>query len=264
MLTDAQKSDVMRHLGYPAMAQNRAAIGSPGQLRNYQINASISFAWQRLDELTAHDEAKLTGDCLAVVGILGELPATGNQVNIQISSTKLVSPVSLSYTAGTSDDKFTAARVLVAAVNQNTALASAGFSASGAFYGAPVIDKNALPQVEIRNQTPFSISVSSTGLIAASVLQQGEHLEPSAIVGKSLVDGVLTDVEKWGYIAIINHLQKAVAGVTRNADVARAGDYYRGRELKERKELLNYWRNELSTFLDLPFYRGGSSSHFVL
>lgn len=256
MLSPSEKSDIRRHLGYGAVAVNRYndAVGSLQQL---QISGDLYPLEVRLRLLDATDEAKLTGACLALVSALGQDPIAGNSVSLTVSSPDLNAPETISYSVGSNMSRYQLAIQIFGLACNNANLAQAGFQFAGPFQGLD--DKNLAPTIEIKAPNPFTVSSTFSGLTALSVIQQGIHLEPSAVVARRL--GV--DTVKYGYIPILNYLASAIAGVTRNADVAKAGTYSRGRELRERKDLLNFWRNELSSFLDVP-RNGSGSGGFVL
>ena len=254
MLSPVEKSDIRRHLGFPALAVNRSAIGSSGALRNYGLNASLEALESRLDELDVTDEARLTGACLGSVAVVGQDPNAGNTVTVTITSDDLEDPVVLVATAAAGDTKFLLTAKLTAAAAQNIALVTAGFVPAGPFGGPVVLAPNSFPQFELKAPNPFTLSVAFSGITAATVTNQGIRVEPSVIVGKDDDD---IDIVKYGYIPILNYLHSAIGGVTKNSALAKAGDYVRGRELKERMQLKQIWRNDLATFLGMELRDGG-------
>mgnify|MGYP000679597356 CR=1 FL=1 len=255
MLTPDEMSDIRRHLGYHAIAVNRQSIGSVGAVRNYQMNSGLAAVESRLQELDAVDEAKLTGACIGLITIIGRDPLSAESYSVIINSDELVSPVTITIIAAPGETRFTLASKLASLAAQNVTLATARIQPAGPFEGFAVISANANPHIEFKAKSPFVLAVGYTGQAALVVSQQGDHVEPSAVIGESL--GVQT--VRYGFIPILNHLSSAIAGVTRNADVAKAGGYTRGFELKERKEILNFWRAELRKFLGLADNRNGNS-----
>lgn len=252
MLNPINKSDIRRHLDYPAIAVNRAALGgSPAQVRNYIFNMGLQTLEDRLNELDVTDEAKLTGKCIGSITLTGPDPNIGDSVSVQVSSTGLESPVTLTVTAASGDLKFGLATKLTAAAAQNGELVAAGFMPGGPFEGSAVLNPDTNPVFELECQTPFTMATSFTGRTVLFVSAQGAiGVDPQAVTSKNLGNPVIT----YGYIPILNLLEGAIGGVTQNADVAKAGDYVRGRELRERLQLLDFWKNRLSRFLGIPRY----------
>lgn len=252
MLSPDEKSDIRRHLRAGAIAVNRYGP-NVGQLRNLVINDGLYHLESRLDELSLVDEAKLTGACLGSVVVAGLDPVAGNSVSIVVDSADLVAPVTVNWTAPTNLSRFDLAVQLSSLLGANSSLAQAGIQSSGPWQGG--VDKNLQPVIELKAARPFTLTAGYAGQASLMVVSQGEHVEPSAVVAKRL--GVET--VKYGYVPILNYLTGAIAGVTRNADVARAGSYSRGRELRERKDILAFWRHELKVFL-FPNEGGGGFS----
>lgn len=251
----------MRHLGYPAQAVTRVGQGSPSQLRDYGINNILEDLDSRLEEMTVVGEAILTGACIGSVAIVGLDPSAGDTITLIVTSTDLQAPVTVSAEAAEGDDKFTFGTKLTAALAQNAQLAGAGFAAGGPYQGSAVFDKNLNPQVELKAFNPFALTVAFSGSVAASVTSQGVQVEPSVVVEKQLGQSVT----RWGYLPILNWLQGAIGAVTQNSAVAKAGTYVRGQELKERRELMAYWRTDLSNFLEIPIYgsRSGGGGFYL-
>lgn len=259
MLSPVEKSDIIRHLGYPARAISRTGQGSPSQLRDYAINQILYELDSRLEELDVVDEARLTGACIGAVAIVGQDPQVGDTVSVQVSSDDLTSLRTLMATAAQGDSKFNLAAKLTALAAQDGPMVAAGFQPGGPFQGDAVFDKNLNVQFELKAQNAFSLTVSFSGSTAATVTYQGNHVEPSAPVAK--VAGVETI--KWGFLPILNWLHSAIGSVTQNSAVAKAGEYVRGRELQERIRLKQIWRNDLAAFLGVPL-SDSDSGGFVL
>lgn len=250
MLNPVEIGDVIRHLGYPALAVNRSATASPGQVRNYVINTTLYQLQDRLKELDASDEAKLSGACVGVITLTGQDPSVGNSVSVVISgSSDFVGSQTLTATASARNTKFDLASALVSDLVGNQTLVGAGFIPGGAFQGESVLNPNQNPSFILRAPDPFTLSATSSGLTTAFASLQGSRVYPYATVSKN-PNGSANII--YGYIPMLNYLESAIAGVSGNADVAKAGDYVRGRELRERKELQEIWKNKLSAFLGVP------------
>lgn len=250
MLNPIEIGDVLRHLGYPALAVNRSGQGSIGQVRNYMLNTSLYAPQDRLAELDAGDEAKLTGACVGVVTLTGQDPAVGNTVAVSVGGSQDFSGTqTLSVTAIAGMSKFDIAASLVSQLTANQTLVAAGFIPGGAFQGEAVLNPDQNPSFILRAPDPFTLTTTGSGLTTAFVSLQGVHVYPYAPVSKN-PDGSQNVI--YGYIPLLNYLESCIAGVTLNADVAKAGSYVRGRELKERKELQEIWKNKLSNFLGVP------------
>lgn len=259
MLSELVRTDVRRHLGYPAARISRAAAGSLGQFNNFANMQNLSDLETCLDSLTGIAEAQLTGECVGVIAMVGGEPSPGSTIQLTIASDDLDAPLTLLLTVQDGDDKITCIRKLVSAFVKFPNLVNAGFYATGPDSGGPT-GQPELPQMQIKNKNPFSISLSFTGDIAASILSQGVHIDPQAVVGRDLGMNVI----KYGFLPILNHLDGAIAGVTQNADVARAGEYVRGPELYERKKLYAIWQSKLSVFLGIPIFGYGHGGGFVI
>lgn len=249
MLNPVEISDIRRHLGYPAQAVNRSRLGSLSEIRNYGLNQTLMQLDSRLAEMDVTDEAKLTGACLGVVLLTGLDPYAGNTVSIGVMSADFVGARTLTATASTNLTKLGLASQLLAALSQDQTLVGAGFIPGGAFQGSSVLNPDLNPSFILRAPNPFALAASSSGATTAFVSLQGGHVFPQAPVSTN-ADG--TENVLYGYLPILNYLESAIAGVTRNADVAKAGGYVRGRELRERKELQEIWKNKLSNFLGIP------------
>lgn len=250
MLNPVEIGDVIRHLGYPARAVNRSATGSPDQVRNYVINTTLYQLQDRLAEMDAADEAKLTGACVGVITLTGQDPNVGNTVSVTISgSPDFSDSQTLVITAVEGNKKLDVASKLIAELCGNQTLVGAGFIPGGAYQGSSVLNPNFNPSFILRAQNPFTLSATSSGLTTAFVSLQGARVYPYAQLPSNTGGSQGTT---YGYIQILNALEGNIAGVGVNADVAKAGEYVRGRELKERSLLQEIWKNKLSSFLGVP------------
>lgn len=250
MLNPIEIGDVIRHLGYPALAVNRSSPASPGQVRNYVINSTLYALQDRLKELDASDEAKLSGACVGIVTLTGSDPAPGNTVSVTVSGSQDFSgSQTLLVTAADGNSKLDLTSALISALASNQTLVGAGFIPGGAFSGESILNPDSNPSFVLRAPDPFTLSVSASGLTTAFAALQGNYVYP--FVTMPTGSGSTSEVV-YGYIPILNNLEAALAGVSRNADVAKAGEYVRGRELKERQQLQEIWKNKLSAFLGVP------------
>ncbi len=260
MLTDNQKSEIRRHLNYPAAS--RGHLPYPfGQTELFHYEQSASFLEQRLDLLLPMDEAKITGEIIGVLGFAGAQPTSGASFSLRITSADLASPGYINVGAitwATDDTLESMAGKLTLAINTNATLVSAGISAGGPF-GPGLAGQNIpLPQVTIKAPTAFTLSFTAITAIGVVIQQQGVHVDPYMAGGasgggcdplaESSGDGTI-----YGYLSILSTLEALILSSSSRASFIRAGELVRGDELSERRRLYSMWCRKLADFLGVDY-----------
>jgi hypothetical protein len=204
----------------------------------------------KLNNLMPDEESRLLGIAFGGVALIGNPPQVGNQVTITLTATSGGTPVPITVTAGSTDTALTLIQALANGVVQNTTLSASGFNAV-APYGTGPFAQNAIPipQLGVTNPNPFTITVSATGAVGATITSQGLLLPPSATVDSSKTPPTVLN----GYLPILDWLEGAIASSTENLGSARADVYYwRLDEIEQRKKLYKMWKRYLSEFLGTP------------
>lgn len=264
MLTDDQKSEVRRHLRYPAAS--RGHLKYPfGQTELFRFNQESNFLEQRLDLLVPLDEAKLTGGIIGVIAMVGPEPEAGSSFTISITSSVLTSPVvvgPIAYEDG--DDQKQMGLKLSKAIVMNATLAGAGISAGGPYGPGFSNQEIPLPQVIITAKAPFTIAFTDITNIGVMIQQQGTHVEPhwdsSGMGGcDSFGNSSASSSAIYGYLPILARLEALILGSSSRASTVKAGDWIKGDELGEREKLYNKYVQKMATFLGVDVFNDGSS-----
>ena len=266
MLTQSQKSDIRRHLGYPTLQLSRQSngMGSLGMASDYMNYQSFVPIDQKLDNLPAEAEARLTGDVYGTIALMGLPPEAGDQIDLDIVCDDLT-PVlneSIQVVAVEGDTQQSLIQKLAIAVLQNSTLATNKFVAFAADVPSETMGGRApLAEVAIRAPLPFTMGLSPTGNIGAAITHEAINLEPTATVGA--LNGL--PLVKYGYLQILGYLEGAHAGATQNLDTIKA-DVWTGRmdEVAQRKRLYEEWVQNLSGFLGIPCVRKARSGRAIL
>lgn len=258
MLSLEVKSDVRRHLKYPALNQ------SSGDALSYiNWDQSSLILERRMDSLSPVSGAKISGLALGTLAMVGREPEPGDQISIVISSTLLESDETIGpIVAVDGDTQILMARKLAQAIADNPTLASAEIAALGPF-GPGLSDKQiVIPEVAVSAPGEFAMSASFSGSMGVSVPKQGKFTEPSVVV--SISAGV--ENKKYGYVPILNFLEGAIGSSTQRAHLARAEGFVRSDEIRERQELYRFFVNQLADFLGVPINSSasGTCSGFIL
>jgi hypothetical protein len=267
-LSLSQKSNVRRHLGYPLIGLPRIspaggtlAAGTTSSYRYFQAYGMLEF---RLNNLNMDEESRLLGSYYGGLSVIGPTPGVGDTLVVTFSGGNLVSPVVITVTVTApmiiptppnpvyvnSNAGLGIVMTLAQLVLQNTALQAAkitGFApySTGSFANAAI----PLPEVAFTSPVPFSLSVSTTGLVAAQIIMDGSTpLSPSLPTMPGL-----TTAPIFGYMPILDYLESAYGGATQNLDTSKA-DVWSARmtELPERMSQYMIWREKLSEFLAIP------------
>lgn len=257
-LTFSDKSDIRRHLKYPLAGSLRdsaagmtVAMGSAG----YRFFQAYGFLEYRMNNLMPDEEARTLGQAYGAVGFYGPGGNVGDTVTLTISGGGLLTPVVLTVTLTPTvltNLQVSAAVAQIAA--QNVSLQSNSFRVD-APYGAGPFSQNAvaIPQVAIVNySTPFTLSLTTTGALAAQILTNGSFLSPSLVTESQTV---------FGYLPILNFLESAWGGATQNLDTSKAAVWtWNAREIRDRKRLYEQWVLHFSRFIDIPVNSGRQQS----
>lgn len=252
-LTDAQKIQVRRHMGYPViglmqLSPGGASLGSAAA--GYRYFQAYGLMEYRMNNLQVSEEAAVVGSCAGGIAIVGPQPAPGDTVTIVLSGGNIATPQTLTtppFALAGIDGRLTFCQQIAALVSQNAVLQAAGLYAATP-YGTGPYAQNAvpLPEVGFVAPAPFSVAASGSGVLAPQVLSQGVTVPPSASL-----DGGTTTL--FGYVPILNGLESAYAGSSDNLDTSKADVWTaRSNELGQRMSLYSVWQGMLSDFLGVP------------
>lgn len=235
MITEVHRSDVRRHLKYPAIYYQ--ANNGENTCGIYPV--SDSQLEIRLNSLSAIDEARLTGQAIGALFLSGNAPNPGDQVTVQIVSADLTGGnESVVVTAGSGASLEQMAQSVVTALNLNTDLKTHQFYAT-----------RRGNEVFIVSPSIFTLSAVGTGNISVGQTAYGSKMDPSATVGSD-DDGPII---KWGILGILNFLEGEIAGATQNLDTTKADVWTaRADEVKQRQNLYRDWQSRLSAFIGIP------------
>lgn len=272
-LSMAQMSNVSRHLRYPVIGMYR--INASGQSMatatavSYRYTQAYGMLLWRLNNLSANEECRITGNAYASILFVGPVPNVGDVLNITISGASLAAPVTLSIVATQAliDVAKPVGQVQKALVSQyfnaniglglcaqvalqvatSPELVAAGFVAN-APYGTGPYTQQAIPvpEVDITNQQPFSISLQNTGSMSAQLGADGALLHP-------MISPNTQTAPIYGYLPILNYFETAYGNSTDILQIDRA-DVFTARKtvLAETFSLYQTWVMRLADYLGLP------------
>jgi len=272
-LSMAQMSNVTRHLRYPVLGMFRINVSGQSMATatavSYRYTQSYGMLLWRLNNLTSNEECRITGNAYGSILFVGPTPNVGDTSLITISGGGLSAPVVLTLVATEqliqqAQPRGGVQQALVAQyfnanvglglaaqvaflVATNPALVAAGF-VSNAPYGTGPYTQQAIPvpEVNITNPVPFTISVQNSGLMAAQVQSDGSLLTP-VITPNSVNNAV------YGYLPILDFLETAYGNSTDILQIDRA-DVFTARKtvLAETLSLYQTWVQRLAEFMGLP------------
>jgi hypothetical protein len=106
-----------------------------------------------------------------------------------------------------------------------------------------------LPEVSFNGPTPYTLTVVTTGMVAAQVMMNGQVQLPPFM---PTLPG-LTTSPIYGYLPVLDYLESAWASTTQNLDTSKA-DVWTARqsELAQRQSQYVIWQKRLSNFLGIP------------
>ena len=252
-ITDAQKVQIRRHMGYPViglMQQSPGGASLGSAAAGYRFFAAYGLMEWRLNNLQVSEEAALVGSATGGISVAGSQPSPGDTVTVVFSGGPIATSQTLTtppFSPAGIDGRLTLCQQIASLVSQSTVLRAAGIYAATP-YGTGPYSQNAipLPEVGFVGPAPFTIAASGTGVTAPQVLAQPSYVPPSASL-----DGGATTL--YGYIPILNGLEAAWAGASDNLDTAKADVWTaRSNELGLRTSLYSTWRGMLSDFLGVP------------
>lgn len=249
-LPDAIKVKIRDHLKYGVAGMYRVspaggttATGSNGY-RFFQAYGQLEY---RMNNLSANEEAMVTGDAVGSVGFNGLDPVVGNVFTVNISGGGLSTPVTITVTASEGDKPYHLAAKVALAINGNTTLQAARFYAIALFGTGPFSQGTEipLPECNILAKEEFTITASAAGSpTAVFITAQGDRIAYDASL-----DGRTT---LFGFIPILDALKGAVASASQNFDTKRADVWYgRSSEMALRIAAYEQWRVQFGDFMGL-------------
>ncbi len=253
-LTIAQKSGVRRHLKYPTIGLLRVSPGGGGLTlgsawASWRFFQAFGFLEYRMNNMNPDEEARITGNALGAVALVGPQPTPGDMVSVTFAAAQIVPTQTLTVTVpalnGT-DGLVALTNLLAAACANNAVLQAAGFY-SATPYGNGPFSQNEVPLAEVSFSAPFTftITASGTGLVSPQITAQGQFLSPHAAL-----DGAST---LYGFLPILDGLEAAFGGTSQNLDTSAAGPWKaRANEIGQRAALYEHWQNKLSEFMGVP------------
>lgn len=245
MLTQDQKSEVRRHLGYESVGILRtdSGLGIFGVTAANPYFSKLQQLEDKMTYLAPVDEAKLTGTAYGAVALPAAIePATGNQLSVTITSGDLGSPVTLLVTAASGETRVTLLQKMVQAGAINASLVAARIVPQAPYGGGQIPLQ---PEIAFNAQNTFTLVATGTGQVAPVITSQGVKVNPQATVAKNTV--------LYGYLPILSFLEGAIAGATQNLDTAKAETWTsRHDEIDQRKALYREWQRRLSQFIGVP------------
>jgi hypothetical protein len=254
VLTEAQKSNVRRHLDYPVagLLKSSPAGGSlASPFAGYRFFQTYGRLEWKLNNLNADEEARLLGVAYGAVTLIGPNPNVGDSISITLQGGSISSPQTLVATTSSGDSSVTLAQRLVVAAVGNTVLQAAQLLVLTPFGTGP-FNQNELPLAEVAFEAPAKFQITSptgSGMLVPQVVNQGDFLAPT-----TSIDGV---TQLWGFLPILDGLEGAWASASQNLDTQRAGPWYgRRNEIGQRLALYRNWQIRLSRFLEIPLYDG--------
>ncbi len=256
-LSIAQKSGIRRHLGYPTVgiAVTNAAGGSlmDGSI-GYRYFQAYAFMEYKLDNFNPDEEARITGNAYGSILVQGNTQP-GDTITVTLSNGPLTNPVSVTYTAGSSDTALSMAVGVANLVNQNAALLSAGFYAVAPYGTGPYAYRPGgipLAAMSVLGTQSYTFAAAATGSTSAAVTSNGAILTPRAVLTDPFTNQV---TQIYGYLPILDALETGAVGTSEDLDTLKA-DVWSARqdELEEREKLYKFWRMRLSKFMFVPLF----------
>ncbi len=252
-LTLAQKSSIRRHLGFPVVGLYRVSPAG-GTLASGQIGYRFFEAYgtleYRMNNLGPDEEARLTGQAMASVAIIGPDPAIGDTISVTLSGGDIASAQTITATAQATgnDPRLDLGNSLVAALISNSVLTAANVQAMTP-YGTGPFGGNQIPVPEVAFIAPteFNISVAGSGILIPQITVDGKKLPPAAkLDGTNLISG---------YLPLCDGLESGYLQSAENMDTIQA-DVWKGRSNEHGQRLALYlnWVDQMANFLGIPTY----------
>lgn len=246
---DFVKVRIRDHLNYGIAGLYRIspAGGTVGSgmigYRFFQAEGTLEY---RMNNMSASEEAMVTGNAMGAVGFTGPNPAENDTFTITVSGGGLSVPVALKVTAGANMQPASIAYAVAAAANANPVLQQAGFYASAAYGSGPFAPDTTipLPECSIVAPNPFILTASTTSACGATVTMQGNrNAYQASLDGRNTI---------YGYLPILDGLKGAIASASQNFDTKQA-DVWKSRasELAMRTGAYEQWRIMFGDFMGL-------------
>lgn len=257
-ISDAVKTDVRRHLGYPAAGLPTASPSGGTFMRGYagfRMTQAYGLLEWRLQALSPSEEAKLTGYAYAAIGLAGITTVTGTQIVLSISGGGLGAPVQLTIPVTAGQNPLEVLTAVANAVNLQAQLIAAGFQGVAPWGNGPwSANQIAFPQMAIICPQQFVLMRGTGNDVPLVISENGSLPEPSVEVN----DLPVTVIH--GFVPILNFLEGAIGTATRRLGIGKADVFTpRGNEVGKRRELYDYWVNNLSAFLGVPVHQPGAA-----
>jgi len=257
-LDDDQKTNLRRHLGYPAVGLYRSSAAG-GTLADgaasYRYHTAYGALEWRMNNLMPNEEARIVGSAYGAIAIMGT-PQQGDQITLTISGGGLTAPETVGpltvgpITHDVNRDQLGVTQLLTIAASQNANLIAANFLAVAPYGTGPFAERfYPNPIFALTNPAQFTMSVTASPSIGAQIRTQGKNLSPLYIQEK----GTSRQVNIYGYLPILDVMEGDQAATTENLDTIQADVWHaRATEIIERERLYMVWRRKLAKFLDLP------------
>ena len=259
MLSDFQRTNVRRHMGYPVVGMPfqspvggaSMAHGFPG-FRYFEISSTLEF---RLQYMMPFEESFITGFAAGLVSVRrtdGQDPrspfAAGVAASLVITQAP-APPVTVTVITAEGDDSFALAINLANAAAADPTLAAAGITATAPLNGGGNWPANTTPIPSLQITAPLSFTVASSAVAPAMA-----YAEPASGSLPPL-QVVIDEVTYYGYLQILDVLQGRVATASENLDTLKA-DVWTARpdEMEAREALYQNWRLKLARYLDVPLW----------
>lgn len=257
----SDKSRMRFHLQYPTIGLAPISVNGStlaSGMVGWRFFEAYGMLEYRMNNFAPDEEARITGRAYGSVAFVGSDNVNGTTVSLTISGGGLSTPQVVSYTGNSTDNRLSFITALSIAANQNATLTAAGFNALSP-YGTGAFAANAIPvpELSITNNLTFTLAVTSTGNIGATITANGILLSPQVITDDTTTPVTTT----YGFLNVLDFLYGAVPGSTVNADTSKADVWtHNDREIEFRYKLYRSFQHEFSMFCGIPLgTRGGMS-----
>lgn len=275
-LLEQEKSNVIRHLGYPVVGLWMVAPGGQSMAyggAGFRYFGAFGSLLYRLNQLKPDEESRITGRAYGAVGFTGVNPTPGDTVSVTLSGGGLASPVTVSVTVPQNipgQSPYTQNN-LVASLAQALTLVpqvmGAGFTVLAPYGSGPFTQQSvAVPIVALIGPPcmSFSLTASYAGNTVPQIMANGQLLPPF-ISFRSMGQ----NNKIYGYLPILDYLDGAYGGATIDLSASIANNVtLRHDELEQREAQYQRYRRSLSEFMGVPINpdainRGGNEICFT-
>lgn len=264
MITETQKTEIRRILGFPAIGQalNQSNVGIVASMHSYyRFYEPYEWMETRLNALEQDEEVQTFGaehsafasyvvPASLVATIVGATPVVGTEIQFQINGALET------YVVQTGDTPAKIAAAIAAVISQDAAVntlivANQEGAAIQLYARTPGSAGNGVPVQAFSSDPSVTIQLGSgaAGQSVFSVMAGGGDPPGPRFVP----DG--STVTTYGYVPIIRLLEADLVGARRSLTIEKVDVLtFRKTELYERAKLQDYWKRELATYLNLPLY----------